>query len=205
MAKMIEELIVVEGKNDAHAVRRALGNVDILWTEGYGLTQEKLAYIAEAAKRCGVIVLTDPDSVGEQIRERIRRQVPEAKHVYLSKKDARSAKDDDIGVENASPEDIQKAFQKIRTDTLYSEPKNNEYPTAGTSFTMKDLLEAGLAGLSHSAERRLAVGKILGIGDANAKQFLRRLNRFGITHEEFNKAVREAIHGERSELYPAHP
>lgn len=202
---MIEELIVVEGKNDAHAVRRALGNVDILWTEGYGLTQEKLGYIAEAAKRCGVIVLTDPDSVGEQIRERIRRHVPEAKHVYLSKKDARSAKDDDIGVENASPEDIQKAFQKIRTDVLYSQPKHSGAPTEETPFTMKDLLEAGLAGLSHSAEQRRAVGKTLGIGDANAKQFLRRLNRFGVTHEEFNKAVREAIHGECSELYPAHP
>lgn len=83
---MVEELIVVEGKNDAHAVRRALGNVDVLWTEGYGLTQEKLLYIAEMAKRRGVIVFTDPDSVGEQIRERIRRYVPEAKHVYLSKK-----------------------------------------------------------------------------------------------------------------------
>jgi 5S rRNA maturation endonuclease (ribonuclease M5) len=29
----IEELIVVEGKNDAHAVRKALGKVDVIWTE----------------------------------------------------------------------------------------------------------------------------------------------------------------------------
>ncbi|AFL98557.1 MULTISPECIES: ribonuclease M5 [Desulfitobacterium] len=202
---MVEELIVVEGKNDAHAVRRALGNVDVLWTEGYGLTQEKLLYIAEMAKRRGVIVFTDPDSVGEQIRERIRRYVPEAKHVYLSKKDARSPKDDDIGVENASPEDIQKAFQKIRTDALHSEQNNSGVQVKEVLFEIKDLLEAGLVGLNHSAERRLAVGKILGIGDANGKQFLHRLNRFGITHEEFDKAVREAIHGERSELYPAHP
>lgn len=194
---MIEELIVVEGKNDAHAVRRALGNVDILWTEGYGLSQEKLRYIAEAAKRRGVIVFTDPDSVGEQIRERIRRQVPEAKHVYLSKKDARSDKDDDIGVENASPQDIQEAFRKIRSDTNSSGQRESSN-SLFSSFEINDLLEAGLVGLNNSAARRLAVGKILGIGDTNAKQFLHRLNRFGITREEFEKAVREAIHGERS-------
>lgn len=195
---MIEELIVVEGKNDAHAVRRALGNVDILWTEGYGLTQEKLVHISEAAKRRGVIVFTDPDSVGEQIRERIRRHVPEAKHVYLAKKDARSKNDDDIGVENASPEDILQAFQKIRVDALPPEQGSGDLKADSEIFHMNDLMEAGLVGLVHSAEMRLTVGKILGIGDANGKQFLRRLNRFGITREEFEKAVREVVHGERS-------
>ena len=142
-----------------------------------------------------MIVFTDPDSVGEQIRERIRRQVPEAKHVYLSKKDARSEKDDDIGVENASPEDIQKAFQKIRSDAT-GQGASSKGQSPG--FEINDLLEAGLVGLNNSATRRLAVGKVLGIGDTNAKQFLHRLNRFGITREEFEKAVREAIHGERS-------
>lgn len=78
---MIKELIVVEGKNDAHAVRQALGEVDIIWTEGYGLTKKKLDYIEEMAKRNGVIVFTDPDTVGEQIRNRIRTQVPQGKSV----------------------------------------------------------------------------------------------------------------------------
>jgi hypothetical protein len=36
----IHELIVVEGKNYSHAVRRALGKVDVIWTEGYGLTEK---------------------------------------------------------------------------------------------------------------------------------------------------------------------
>lgn len=192
----ISELIVVEGKNDAHAVRRALGDVDIIWTEGYGLTAEKLSLIAEAAKRQGVIVFTDPDSVGEQIRERIRRQVPEAKHVYLSKTDARSVDDKDIGVENAKPEDIRRAFSKVRKDTRPLEEKDcllAEKPV----FQYQDLLDAGLVGLAHSSNLRLAVGKILGVGDANAKQFLNRLNRFGITREEFEQALKEAKYGKR--------
>lgn len=177
---MIEELIVVEGKNDAQAVRRALGSVDILWTDGYGLTSEKLQYIKEMAARRGVIVLTDPDSVGEQIRERIRRTVPEAKHVYLSKNKARSKDDRDIGVENASPEDIQRAFQLIQ----------KEYPELEEPiFTMNDLVKAGLVGFSDSAQKRRRVGQILGLGDANAKQFLHRLNRFRISREDFENAL----------------
>ena len=96
---MIKELIVVEGKNDAHVVRLALGDVDILWTEGYGLSKKKLDYIAEMANRQGVIVFTDPDTVGEQIRNRIRKYVPLAKHTYLTRKAA--TKQGDIGVENA--------------------------------------------------------------------------------------------------------
>lgn len=191
---MIEEIIVVEGKNDAHAVRRALGEVDIVWTEGYGLTREKLNYISEMAKRRGVIVFTDPDSVGEQIRERIRRHVPEAKHVYLSKQNARSKNDDDIGVENAQPEDIRRAFEHIQIEHSLLENFQGEQTW---TFNSADLIEAGLTGSSHSAERRLAVGRKLGIGDTNAKQFLQRLNRFGISRAEFEQAVKEVIHGER--------
>ncbi|MGI1657566.1 MAG: ribonuclease M5 [Desulfitobacterium sp.] len=198
---MIEELIVVEGKNDAHAVRRALGAVDILWTDGYGLTQEKLDFIAEAALRSGVIVFTDPDSVGEQIRARICQRVPSAKHVYLAKKDARSKNDDDIGVENARPEDIRQAFEKIRSGSLETgqeKSSQRDKHMDQNTFEAKDLWEAGLLGSKDSNQRRLAVGKILGIGDANGKQFLRRLNLFSITREEFVEAVREAGHGERS-------
>lgn len=194
---MIEELIVVEGINDAHAVRRALGEVEILWTEGYGLTHEKLNYISEMAKRRGVIVLTDPDSVGEQIRERIQRHVPEVKHVYLSKKDARSKKDDDIGVENASPEKIRRAFEHIRSDNYASEQHEVEQNESTDVFKVNDLFEAGLTGYPASSERRLAVGRKLGIGDTNAKKFLQRLNRFGISREEFEQALREVTHGER--------
>lgn len=177
---MIQELIVVEGKNDAQAIRRALGDVDILWTEGYGLTHAKLLYIQEMASRRGVIVLTDPDSVGEQIRERIRRVVPEAKHVYLSKAEARAKDDQDIGVENAAPEDIRRAFERI-----YVDHPESEDPV----FTMEDLIRTGLTGLVDSAQRRRDVGRILRIGDANAKQFLHRLNRFRISRRDFEEAV----------------
>jgi len=183
---MIKELIVVEGKNDAHAVRQALGEIDIIWTEGYGLTQKKLDYIAEMAKRKGVIIFTDPDTVGEQIRNRIRMHVPQAKHVYLTRKVA--TKQGDIGVENADPHEICRAFAHIQ----------QEQEVLTENFTIEDLFLVGLVGSRRASEYRLALGRKLGIGDTNAKQFLHRLNRFGISRELFSQAIEEVQHGKRS-------
>ena len=183
---MIKELIVVEGKNDAHAVRQALGEVDIIWTEGYGLTKKKLEYIAEMANRQGVIVFTDPDTVGEQIRNRIRAYVPKAKHTYLTRKAA--TKQGDIGVENATPHEIRRAFAHIQQE--------QEIPRE--TFTIEDLVSVGLAGATCAGEFRIALGRKLGIGDTNAKQFLHRLNRFGISRQSFLRAIEEVQHGKRS-------
>ena len=182
---MIKELIVVEGKNDAHAVRQALGEVDIVWTEGYGLSKKKLDYIAEMAKRKGVIVFTDPDTVGEQIRNRIRMHCPEVKHVYLTRKLA--TKLGDIGVENADRQEIRRAFAHIQ----------QEQGITFKNFTIEDLFSVGLAGSMRASEYRLALGRKLGIGDTNAKQFLHRLNSFGISRELFFQAIEEVRHGER--------
>lgn len=192
---MIEQLIVVEGKNDAQAVRRALGDVDVLWTEGYGLSQEKLAYIAETAKRRGVIILTDPDSVGERIRARIRKSVPEALHVFLSQQAAR--RQGDIGVENASVDEIRRSFAHVLKARVQV-PR----PSGQESFTLSDLVEAGLVGRSAAQARRREVGRSLGIGEPNAKQFLQRLNRFGILRADFWHAVKEVEAG--GERYSVH-
>ena len=58
---------------------------------------------------------------------------------------------------------------------------------------MADVFQAGLNGRPDAAERRAAVGAILGIGYGNAKQFLKRLNHYGVTREEWNKAVEEGL------------
>lgn len=195
-------LIVVEGKNDAHAIRRALGKVDVLWTEGFGLTEEKLSYIAEMADRCGVIVCTDPDFAGLQIRERIERRVPKVRHVFLSKKIAMNEKGDDIGLENVSPDEIRKAFAKIleeKQEPILGFADASADQTPIDQIEMQDLLQCGLIGQAGAAAKRARLGKILGIGDTNAKQFLFRVNRFGITKAEFINAAEQLEKGLGSE------
>lgn len=189
----IQELIVVEGKNDAHAVRRALGKVDVIWTEGFGLTQEKLNLISEMAKRRGVIVCTDPDFAGRQIRDRIKDRVPDARHVFLSRECALNDKGDDIGLENVSPQEIRRAFSQVRSVKRLDDESKSELKSENSILT-QDLLENGLVGQKGSAAKRAALGKVLGIGDTNAKQFLYRVNRYALSKEEFLRAL-QSIEG----------
>ncbi len=56
---------------------------------------------------------------------------------------------------------------------------------------MQDMIETGLAGNWGSAEKRALLGKTLGIGDTNAKQFLHRMNRLGVGREELITALKQ--------------
>ena len=95
-------------------------------------------------------------------------------------------KDGDIGIENASPESILKALNKVRTE---SSEKRNE-------FGQVDLIRNNLIGNEDASYRRDKIGQILGIGYGNAKQFLSRLNNYGVTREEFVEAVKSIDIGE---------
>ena len=70
---MLKETIVVEGKNDAAAVRRAV-EADIIITNGFGLNRSILDRIRTAQEKHGVIA-TDPDFMGEKIRKKISDKV----------------------------------------------------------------------------------------------------------------------------------
>ena len=48
-----------------------------------------------------------------------------------------------------------------------------------------------LEGFAHSADRRNQLGKLLGIGYCNAKQFLSRLNHYGVTRDEYISAIEQ--------------
>ena len=67
------------------------------------------------------------------------------------------------------------------------------FPEALHAFVPKseDLWNSGLTGAEDATGKRASVGAILGIGYGNAKQFLRRLNHFGITRKEWESALAE--------------
>ena len=167
----IKETIVVEGKDDESAVLAAL-DANIIITHGYGINNSILELIKAAYEKTGIIIFTDPDHAGEEIRKRLTALFPEAKHAYLTRDEAE--KSGDIGIENASPESILKAIEKAHALT-------NE---SSGEFTMDDMFELGLTGYPDSAEKRKELGKKLGIGNANTKTFLKRLNYMGIKKED---------------------
>ena len=59
----IKEVIIVEGKSDIARVRQAV-DAEIIPTYGFGLSPETLSDIEAAYRRCGIIILTDPDGGG---------------------------------------------------------------------------------------------------------------------------------------------
>lgn len=175
---MIKEVLVVEGKMDVVAIDKAV-EADCIITEGFNLKPQALDSIAKAYQKRGIIIMTDPDSAGERIRRFLTKRFPEAKHAFIPKEDATA--NNDIGIEQASPEAIRTALSKVRT--MDWEPTNN--------FTGADLLRAGISGSPAASEKRAKLGAVLGIGYANAKTFLQRLNHYGITRQEFQQAVAE--------------
>ena len=63
---------------------------------------------------------------------------------------------------------------------------------------MAYLMDCGLVGNNEASIRREKVGGKLGIADIiNGKQFLSRLNRYGINKDEFEKALNEVIAEEK--------
>ena len=172
---MIKEVIVVEGSDDEQAVGRAV-EASTIATHGFGIAKATWDLIEKAYNERGIIVFTDPDFAGEQIRKRINEKFPEAKQAYLTQEEA--WKNGDIGIENAKPEDIRDALSKARATAAQ---KND-------TFCQSDLFALGLAGGENAAKLRNQIGRILGIGYGNTKLFLRRLNEYGITREELENA-----------------
>lgn len=172
----ISEVIVVEGRDDTTAVQRAVDAMTIE-THGFGIRKETWDLIEKAYNEKGIIILTDPDFSGEEIRKKLTARFPDAKQAFLTRGEA--TKKGDIGIENAEPEDICAALEKAHATACSSERE----------FTEEDLFRNGLMGGEGARERREQLGRILGIGYANSKKLLIRLNSFEISREEFNEAL----------------
>jgi ribonuclease M5 len=176
----IKEVIIVEGRDDIDAVQKAV-NADVIATHGYGISKATIKKIEYAYKTRGIIILTDPDQAGNDIRRKLTDIFPDALQAYISKSEARDKNDNDIGVENASPEVIARAIEAAgRTLTRVQ-----------SAFDEKDMIDYGLSAGSGSKELRDAVGRRLGIGYANSKGFLKRLNTYGISRSELENVIKE--------------
>ena len=183
---MIKEIVVVEGRDDSAAVKRAV-SAETIETHGFGINAGTWKLIQKAYSQKGIIIFTDPDFSGRQIRRKLSERFPKAKHAYLSFDDALdgaadavdATKNRDIGVENASPAAILEALSNARC----------EFECVIPVFTHEDLRRLGFSGNPDSSARRAAVGKALGLGYANAAAFLNMLNKYGVTTEELNETL----------------
>ena len=108
--KRIEEIIVVEGRDDTAAVRRSVDAVTIE-THGYGIRGETWERIARVYEDPGIVIFTDPDHAGREIRRAVKERFPRAGEANLTAQQAE--RKGDIGIENAEPEAILRALARV--------------------------------------------------------------------------------------------
>lgn len=174
----IKEIIVVEGRDDTTAIKRAV-DADTIETNGSAISMQTIERIKLAQKIRGVIIFTDPDFPGQKIRQTITEQVPGCKHAFIPKEDALHKHGKGVGVEHAKPETIRMALSQAL-------PMQEEIVE---EITQEDLIVAGLVGGPGAKERRERLGEILKIGYTNGKQLHKRLMMFNISKEDFSRAM----------------
>lgn len=176
----IKEIIVVEGKDDTTAIKRAI-QADTIETNGSAISEETLKRIQHAQEKRGVIVFTDPDYPGRRIRAIIEERVKGVKHAFLPKAKTIAKNGKGLGIEHAADDDIREALRLVYTPHL-EEPNEDD-------ITLEDLMTARLIGHPQSKHRRDRLGELLNIGATNGKQLHKRLKMFQITEKQFGAAV----------------
>ena len=85
----IHEIIVVEGRHDTQQLKRYF-DCETIETGGSSIDDKVIEQIRYAASTRGVIVFTDPDTPGNQIRHIINQHVPNCKNAFVDKHNART-------------------------------------------------------------------------------------------------------------------
>lgn len=156
----VNEVVVCEGRYDKIKLESIL-DADIIALDGFGIfkSHEKKALIREAAKKRGVIVVTDSDSAGMVIRNHIKNITggEGVYHLYTPRiegKESRKAqpsKEGILGVEGVDADLLRGLFERFKADR---EPQ---------PFTRAMLYEDGFMGRDGSAERREKLCERLGL------------------------------------------
>ena len=163
----IREAIVVEGRYDKNTLSQVVDTL-ILETGGFQLFQdpERMALLDRAARRRGLVVLTDSDGAGFVIRNRIKGAIPAQflKHAYIpdiygkERRKRRPGKEGKLGVEGMPPQVLEQVLRRAGATFLEVEA---QAALSGPPLTKGDLFAAGLAGGPGSGEKRQALLKRL--------------------------------------------
>ena len=185
-------VIVVEGKYDQIRLS-ALTDALILQTDGFGIftNKENQQFIKKTALEKGLMIITDSDAAGFQIRHFLEKIADGADIINVFIPDiygreprkAQSSKEGKLGVEGMPTEALEEALRKSgvfeETDAPHPDP-----------ITYTDLYEAGLSGTANSAERRRGFLRFCDLPERlTGAALLKALNAF-MTKDEFIKQLK---------------
>ena len=187
--------IIVEGRYDKSTLS-SMFEAKIITTDGFGIfnSKEKQALIKKIAERGGVILLTDSDAGGRQIRSFLSGIIPKEKifHLYIPKVEGKEkrkkspSKSGLLGVEGMDRAVLESALAPFIEGAPCKE-KGEGLPQK--SVTKADFFADGLTGTDGASEKRRILAEHLGLpGDMSANALISALNLcFG--YGEYKNAV----------------
>lgn len=187
----IKQAVVVEGKYDKITLGNILDTL-ILTTDGFGIfkDEEKLELLRCLAKARGVVVLTDSDSAGFLIRNRLNQALLglDFVNVYVPEIEGRERRkrqpssDGLLGVEGMSEAVIFQALEKAGVICGIAEQK-------GKPVTKLDMYEDGLFGADNSKQLRVMLCKELGIPTRVSSNMLPELLTDLVGYDDYKQAL----------------
>lgn len=158
----LKEAVVVEGKYDKIKLSSIL-NAVIIQTNGFGIykDKEKLQMIRFYAEKTGIIILTDSDSAGFQIRNYLKGAIKKGSitNVYIpdifgkEKRKTKYSAEGKLGVEGIDTKILIDAFNKAKINCVEKENEN--------LITKQDFYFLGLTGGKDSSQKREKLKKYL--------------------------------------------
>ena len=192
----VNQPIIVEGKYDKIKLESLVDGL-IITTDGFRIykDKEKLSLIRAFAMNGGVIVLTDSDGAGFQIRNHLKSCIGNGKitNIYIpdifgkEKRKEKPSKEGKLGVEGIDAGTLRKAFLEagVLSDSEQKEPW----------LTKADLLDDGLTGGENSASLRKKLAADLSLPEhISVNALIEVLNRL-YDRERYNNALKK-IKGE---------
>ena len=151
----VKEAVIVEGKYDKIKLSNILDAL-IIETNGFGIykDKERLSFIRNLAKERGLIIITDSDHSGFQIRNFIANCAKNGsvKHIYIpdvygkERRKLQPSKEGKLGVEGISDEILIRLFSDNGIKYESSQPRE--------MITNYDLFEMGISGTQDAGKTK---------------------------------------------------
>ena len=186
----IREVIVVEGRYDRNTLSQVVDAL-IFETNGFAVfnDREKLDALRMLAEERGLILLTDSDSAGFVIRNRLKSLIPpeKIKQAFVpavpgrEKRKSRPSKEGLLGVEGMRPEELIRALKNAGAseDSCAEEEK----------ITDADFYRLGLNGRPGSAQLRRRLARELNLPPMISRTDLQKTAGFLLSREELEALV----------------
>lgn len=189
----INEAVIVEGKYDKIKLSNLIDAL-IIETNGFGIYKDKsrLSFIRNLAEERGIVILTDSDHSGFQIRNYIAAGIPKdkIKHIYIpdilgkEKRKAESSKEGKLGVEGMSDELLLKLFSSAGITA--------EKFTPIDPVTNYDLFDLGISGTANAKQNKKKLLAALDLPEFLSTNSLLSYINSSMTREEFLDIAKRA-------------